>query len=60
MCCSLYKKTNLPKQSVVTVSQVFAVDKTQLDEYVGTLSAKRILEILNGIKLVLEPCEPSK
>jgi len=53
------KETNLPKQSVVNVSQVFTVDKTQLDEYVGTLSARRILEILNGIKLVLESREPS-
>jgi len=40
------------------VSQVFAVDKTLLDEYVGALSSKQITEILNGIKLVLEPREP--
>ena len=52
------KESNLDKQSVVNVSQVFTVDKTQLDEYVGTLSTKRITEILNGIKLVLEPREP--
>jgi mRNA interferase MazF len=52
------KESNLAKQSVVNVSQVFTVDKTQLDEYVGTLSTKRITEILNGIKLVLEPREP--
>jgi mRNA interferase MazF len=53
------KESNLPRQSVVNVSQIFAVDKTQLDEYVGTLSAKRLVEILIGIKLVLEPREPS-
>lgn len=52
------EETNLPKQSVVNVSQVFTVDKTQLSEYVGTLSAKRVHEIINGIKLVLEPREP--
>ncbi len=52
------KETNLPKQSVVNVSQLFTVDKSQLDEYVATLSAKRVSEILSGIKLVLEPCEP--
>lgn len=51
------KESNLPKQSVVNVSQVFTVDKTQLDEYVGTVSPTRITEILNGIKLVLEPRE---
>lgn len=52
------KESNLPKQSVVNVSQVFTVDKAQLDEYVGTLSSKLIIEILNGIKLVLDPREP--
>jgi mRNA interferase MazF len=52
------REANLPKQSVVNVSQVFTVDKTQLDEYIGTLTAGRIREILNGIKLVLEPREP--
>lgn len=52
------KETNLPKDSVVNVSQVFTVDKSQLNEYVGTLSTKRVREILNGIKLVLEPREP--
>jgi mRNA interferase MazF len=52
------KESNLPKDSVVNVSQVFTVDKSQLDEYVGTLSAKRMAEILDGIRLVLEPREP--
>ena len=52
------KEANLPKQSVVNVSQVFTVDRTQLDEYVGTLSPKRIREIISGIKLVIEPRDP--
>jgi mRNA interferase MazF len=51
-------ESGLPKESVVNVSQVFTVDKTQLDEYVGILSSKRITEILNGIKLILDPREP--
>jgi mRNA-degrading endonuclease toxin of MazEF toxin-antitoxin module len=34
------------------------VDKSQLDEYVGTLSTKRMREILNGIRLVLDPRDP--
>ncbi|MCX7840761.1 MAG: type II toxin-antitoxin system PemK/MazF family toxin [Anaerolineae bacterium] len=49
---------NLPKQSVVNVSQIFTIDKSQLDEYIGTLSPKRVREILDGIQLVLEPREP--
>jgi mRNA interferase MazF len=52
------KESGLPKESVVNVSQVFTVDKTQLEEYVGTLSSKRIAEILSGIKLILDPREP--
>ncbi len=52
------KESNLSKQSVVNVTQVFTVDKAQLDEYVGTLSSRRITEILNGIKLVLDSREP--
>ena len=51
-------ESSLSKQSVVNVSQVFTVDKSQLDEYVGSLSLKRITEVLNGIKLVLDPREP--
>lgn len=50
-------EANLPKPSVVNASQVFTVDKSQLDEYIGTLSSKRVREILNGIKLVIEPRE---
>lgn len=50
-------EANLPKQSVVNVSQIFTIDKTQLDEYIGTLSPIRVREILNGIKLVIEPRE---
>lgn len=52
------KESNLPKESVVNVSQVFTVDKSQLDDLIGTLSPKRMTEILNGIKLVLDPREP--
>uniref|UniRef100_A0A831U2D2 mRNA interferase n=1 Tax=Geobacter metallireducens TaxID=28232 RepID=A0A831U2D2_GEOME len=48
-------EANLSKQSVVNVSQIFTVDKSQLDEYVGTLPPNRIREILDGIDLVLQP-----
>ncbi len=48
-------EANLPKQSVVNVSQIFTVDKMDLGEYIGSLSRKRIYEILDGIRLVIEP-----
>jgi mRNA interferase MazF len=50
-------EATLPKQSVVNVSQIFTVDKTQLGEYIGTLSSKRLNEIITGIQLLLEPRE---
>jgi len=51
------KEANLPKPSVAIVSQVFTVDKNQLGECIGTLSVKRIREILDDIQLVTEPRE---
>jgi mRNA interferase MazF len=51
------KEANLPKQSVVNVSQIFTVDKSQLGEKIGTLSSRRVHEILDGIGLLLEPRE---
>lgn len=48
-------EANLPKASVVNVSQMLTVDKSQLGEYIGTLSRKRVYEILDGVKLFLEP-----
>ena len=48
-------EANLPKQSVVNVSQIFTVDKRQLEDRIGSLSATRVREILDGIRLVLEP-----
>lgn len=46
---------DLEKQSVVNVSQIFTVDKKDCVEKIGTLSRKRLLEILDGIKLLTEP-----
>ena len=52
------KEANLPKPSVANVSQIFTVDKSQVGEYIGTLSPRRVRQILDGIKLVMEPREP--
>jgi mRNA interferase MazF len=46
---------NLPKQSVVLVSQIFTLDKSHLGEYMGTLSKRRVEQILEGIRLLIEP-----
>lgn len=50
-------EANLPKRSVVNVSQIFTVDKADLVEKIGTLSRQRVREILDGIQLLLEPRE---
>jgi mRNA interferase MazF len=50
-------EANLPKPSVVLVSQMMTVDKSQLGEYLGTLSRTRIHQIANGIRILTEPRE---
>ena len=51
------KEGGLPKPSVVVVSQLFTIDKSDLTEHIGTLSKKRVRQILDGIRLVTEPHE---
>ena len=48
-------EANLPKQSVANVSQIFTVDKRDLEEKIGTLSHQRIRQVLDGVRLVIEP-----
>lgn len=48
-------EANLPKQSVANVSQIITVDKTQLVEKIGSLSTRRVREILDGLDLLTEP-----
>lgn len=50
-------EANLPKKSVVNISQIFTVNKADLVEKIGQVSDKRITEILDGIKLLAEPRE---
>jgi mRNA interferase MazF len=51
---------DLPKQSVVVISQIFTADKRQLGEYIGTLSKRRVRQILEALKLLTEPREPPR
>jgi mRNA interferase MazF len=48
---------NLTKDSVVNISQIATVDKTDLVEKIGSLSALKIAGIINGVKLLIEPRE---
>jgi mRNA interferase MazF len=41
---------NLPKQSVLVVSQISSVEKQALGEYIGSLSSERIDRALDGLR----------
>ena len=43
---------NLPKQSVVETSKLSSLDKTQLGEFIGSLSEQRIHQIFAGMRLL--------
>ncbi len=45
-------EANLPQQSVVVVSKVSTVDKTQLGEYIGTLTEQRVHQIFAGMRFL--------
>jgi mRNA interferase MazF len=46
---------NLPRQSVVNISQLFTVDRGDLEEQIGSLSRQRVGQIVDGLRLLLEP-----
>jgi mRNA interferase MazF len=46
---------NLPKDSVVNVTQIVTLDKADLVERIGSLSEPRIAQIIDGITLLLIP-----
>jgi len=50
-------EANLTKQSVVNITQIFTIDKMQMDEYIGSVSKTRLDQILDGIRLITEPRE---
>jgi mRNA interferase MazF len=45
-------EANLPKQSVVEASKISTIDKTQLGEYIGSLTDLRINQILASIRFL--------
>lgn len=45
---------NLPKSSVVNISQVMTVDKDEFKEKIGQLSKKRVEEIVAGFEFLVK------
>jgi len=50
-------EAGLTRQSVVNISQILTLDREEIQEKIGKLSAHRIEEIVKGIKLAIEPRE---
>ena len=50
-------EANLPKHSVVNISQIVTVDKSSLVKKIGTLSPQQLQKVLAGINLLTEPRE---
>ncbi len=48
-------EANLPRQSVVNVSQMYTVDRRELEEKIGSLTRQRIRQIFQGIRMIIEP-----
>ncbi len=47
-------EANLPKTCVVNVSQIATVDKMELEDRIGRLSAKAMTAVLAGIRFIVE------
>ena len=50
-------EANLSEASVVNITQVLTLDKQRFREKIGTLSTRRLQQVLQGIYLMLEPIE---
>ena len=48
-------EANLKKDSVVNISQVVTIDRTDCIEKIGSLSPARVRQIVDGLRLLIEP-----
>lgn len=48
-------EAGLPQRSVVNVSQLFTVDKSELAERIGALAPPRVRQVVAGIGLLVAP-----
>lgn len=47
-------EANMPKRCVINVTQIKSVDKKSIKETIGALSEKRMAEVYQGLKLVMD------
>lgn len=50
-------EANLPKDSVINISQIETIDKAYLTEKIGSLPSSRIKQMIDGVKFLIEPRE---
>ena len=48
-------EANLPKESVINITQIFTVNKRDLTERIGSISLSRMDKVLEGIELLIRP-----
>jgi mRNA interferase MazF len=46
-------EANMPRRCVINVSQVKSVDKKSIKEHIGAISEKRMAEVYQGLRLVM-------
>ena len=46
-------EANVPQKCVINVTQIKSVDKASIKEKIGTLSKKKLDEVHDGLKLVM-------
>ena len=47
-------EANLPKRSVVNLTQIKTVDKHSLKEKIGSLTKERLADVYEGMKLIMD------
>ena len=47
------KRSGLPREAVINVSQIITVEKSFLTEQVGSLTPRQMQQLENGLRLVL-------
>ncbi len=50
-------EANLPKKSVINITQIFTINKSDLSEKIGSLTRERFRQVYEGIMLLTEPKE---
>ncbi|MCX6056074.1 MAG: type II toxin-antitoxin system PemK/MazF family toxin [Chloroflexi bacterium] len=51
------RQGGVKKTSVVNITQIFTMDKNDLDEYIGSITQQKMKQIISGINLLLQPME---